>query len=40
MHETRLDYAQLLVCLFLLVEGAGVRSLDRLFRKEVVYTVK
>ena len=27
-HETRSDYAQILTCLFLLVEGAGRRSLD------------
>jgi putative oxidoreductase len=27
-HETRSDYAQILVCLFLLIEGAGRRSLD------------
>ena len=40
MHETRSDYAQVLVCLYLLVEGAGVRSLDRVFKKDVVYTVK
>src|SRR5690242_15542403 len=28
LHESRSDYAQLLTCLFLLVEGAGRRSLD------------
>lgn len=27
-HETRSDYAQILTCLFLLVEGAGRMSLD------------
>jgi len=27
-HETRSDYAQILVCVFLLIEGAGRRSLD------------
>lgn len=27
-HETRSDYAQILTCLFLLIEGAGRRSLD------------
>ena len=27
-HEIRSDYAQILTCLFLLVEGAGRRSLD------------
>jgi putative oxidoreductase len=28
LHEIRSDYAQILSCLFLLVEGAGRRSLD------------
>jgi len=28
LHEIRSDYAQLLTCLFLLLEGAGKRSLD------------
>jgi putative oxidoreductase len=28
LHETRSDYAQILSCLFLLIEGAGRRSLD------------
>jgi putative oxidoreductase len=28
LHEIRSDYAQILTCLFLLVEGAGRRSLD------------
>ena len=28
LHEIRSDYAQILICLFLLVEGAGRRSLD------------
>lgn len=28
LHETRSDYAQILTCLFLLLEGAGRRSLD------------
>ena len=28
LHETRADYAQILSCLFLLIEGAGRRSLD------------
>jgi putative oxidoreductase len=28
LHETRSDYAQILTCLFLLIEGAGRRSLD------------
>ena len=27
-HESRSDYAQILTCLFLLIEGAGRRSLD------------
>jgi uncharacterized membrane protein YphA (DoxX/SURF4 family) len=29
LHEIRSDYAQLLTSLFLLLEGAGVRSLDK-----------
>ena len=32
-HETRSDYAQLLSCLFLVIEGAGVLSLDYWFSK-------
>lgn len=28
LHEIRADYAQIMVCLFLLLEGAGRRSLD------------
>jgi len=28
LHEIRSDYAQILTCLFLLVEGAGRRSID------------
>ena len=28
LHETRSDYAQILSCLFLLIEGSGRRSLD------------
>jgi putative oxidoreductase len=28
LHEGRADYAQLLTCIFLLVEGAGRRSID------------
>lgn len=31
LHEGRADYAQLLVCLFLMIEGAGRRSLDHFF---------
>ena len=33
LHEIRSDYAQILVCLFLLIEGAGRKSLDAFFRK-------
>ena len=40
MHESRSDYAQLLVCLFLLIEGAGARSLDKVFRKRQAYSFK
>jgi putative oxidoreductase len=28
MHEIRSDYAQILTCAFLLIEGAGIKSLD------------
>jgi hypothetical protein len=28
LHEIRSDYAQILTCLFLLIEGPGRRSLD------------
>jgi putative oxidoreductase len=28
LHEVRSDYAQILTCLFLIIEGAGRRSLD------------
>ena len=28
LHEIRSDYAQLLICVFLLIEGAGKKSLD------------
>ena len=33
LHEIRSDYAQILVCLFLLIEGAGRKSLDTFLRK-------
>ena len=33
LHEIRSDYAQLFVCLFLLIEGAGLVSLDHFFAK-------
>src|SRR5258708_19690614 len=33
LHEIRSDYAQLLTSLFLLLAGAGSRSLDRLLRQ-------
>ena len=33
LHEIRADYAQILVCLFLLIEGAGRKSLDAFLRK-------
>lgn len=38
MHETRSDYAQLMACLFLLLEGAGVRSVDRILKKKQSYS--
>ena len=31
LHETRADYAQLLTCVFLAIEGAGKKSLDAMF---------
>ena len=34
LHEIRSDYAQLLVCIFLLLEGAGSRSLDKLLKRK------
>ena len=33
LHESRSDYAQLLTCIFLLIEGAGRKSLDAFLRK-------
>lgn len=36
LHEIRSDYAQLFVCVFLLLEGAGVRSLDRMLKRKPV----
>jgi len=33
LHEIRSDYAQLLTSLYLLLEGAGSRSLDKLWRQ-------
>jgi uncharacterized membrane protein YphA (DoxX/SURF4 family) len=40
LHEIRSDYAQILTCLFLMIEGAGRRSIDFLIstRKKVVQT--
>jgi len=35
LHEIRSDYAQILTCLFLLIEGAGRRSIDF-----IIYTSK
>jgi len=37
LHEIRSDYAQVLVSLFLVIEGPGKRSLDRLLKKKPVY---
>lgn len=37
LHEIRSDYAQVLVSLFLLIEGPGKRSLDRILKKKPVY---
>ena len=36
LHEIRSDYAQILVCLFLLIEGAGRKSLDAFLRRSKV----
>ena len=33
LHEIRSDYAQLLTCMFLLIEGAGKRSLDAVIKR-------
>jgi putative oxidoreductase len=33
LHEIRSDYAQLLTCLFLFIEGAGKRSIDALLKR-------
>ena len=33
LHESRSDYAQLLTCLFLMINGPGKWSLDALWRK-------
>lgn len=34
LHEIRSDYAQILTCSFLLLQGAGRKSLDSFFRTE------
>jgi putative oxidoreductase len=33
LHEVRSDYAQLLTCLFLFIEGAGKKSIDAIFAR-------
>jgi putative oxidoreductase len=39
-HEVRSDYAQILTCLFLLIEGAGRRSIDFIiFTSKKIYSV-
>lgn len=38
LHEIRSDYAQLLTGIFLLLEGPGVFSLDRIRKKGIIYT--
>ena len=41
LHEVRSEYAQLLTCLFLLIEGPGRRSLDiNIFTSHKIYTMK
>ena len=40
LHEIRSDYAQILTCLFLLIEGAGRRSVDLIIStSKKVYTI-
>src|SRR5436305_4381132 len=39
LHEGRADYAQLLISVFLLIEGAGVKSVDAMFAKRKSITV-
>jgi len=34
LHEIRSDYAQLLICIFLLIEGAGKKSLDAILKNQ------
>ncbi len=34
LHEIRSDYAQLLTCIFLLIEGAGKKSLDAFLKQQ------
>lgn len=34
LHEIRSDYAQLMICFFLIIEGAGVQSIDAMLRKK------
>jgi hypothetical protein len=38
LHEVRSDYAQVLVSLFLVIEGAGKTSLDRVLRSKKNYS--
>lgn len=41
LHETRSDYAQILTCLFLLIEGAGRQSLDFVIAtSKKIYSIK
>ncbi len=37
LHEIRSDYAQLLICSFLLIEGAGKKSLDAILKRKKNY---
>lgn len=39
LHEGRADYAQLMISLFLLIEGAGVKSVDAILAKRKGVTV-
>jgi len=34
LHEIRSDYAQFMICLFLLIEGPGKKSLDSIFKSK------
>jgi len=39
-HETRSDYAQIMACLFLLLEGAGIMSFDKRLKDNYTKQIK